>query len=1602
MKRSVCLLLVLTMLLSVVPALGVAAVEENVKAPAVQDFEDVSLGITADKWPGYKSHKAADIAPAPGKTDDRAIRLHDAQGEVIPEYLHGFESAGDLVVEFDFYPTDENPVSLRLLNGNAVYANTAFWLQLRNTGVWAYDGTYGKISEQTFIVNAWNHVRLEVITGAQAQAVVYINDVYAGTATKPSQIGSNTDTVDGFYFQTTNKTQDVYLDNLSVMPPYFAEGFEQLELNGSAAGMSGYKADLGGVVQENPADASQKSLALWDSANASWPYLHYTFDSLTEFTMELKLYTQQSNSFNIQLLNGNRSYANSAFWLQVRNNGVFAYDATESGSAGYVKVGDKGFTLNGWTHLRLEVTTGAEGKVDIYVNGEYTGTANKPAATVIGSNAPTVNGVYISAGQYKNIKFYLDDLKVQLPAEPLTFDNLGMSGSVEGLPGFVAQYGATVVGNPTVPGEKAMLLVDTTNASAPYYHAQVDDSNAMVLEFDLYMTEDNSLSVQLLNGARNEKNSAFWLQLRSTSVSSYDRKDDGTKGYVAVSAKGFTLGQWNKIRIRVTTGDQAEAVVYINGEYAGTAPKPDSTVVGSNAPTVNGAYIALGQYKNRPVYLDNLKLGSPVQLKDGILQLLEDDTVGTMLVDTDTTLDLGGHTLMVDNMICFGGVVDSVGSGKVLTDNMILSQLTSLPIYDAQLGGYRFFAYEMKNLGKRTNADGSQTYGFAVDFAQQQAYELLASGDCQVDFQVSLSWGEQEQTFAFSSALVQEYAALQLRYPNTQAALMLTITGLDTLAPGTKLSVTPILKAAGAAMAGVPMGDQPDSPSLPEELLEIQMGALFDIADNTEKQGLPADDPIVKEDFSASGGVYGYTQFPNAIYDPDTDRVYINYARHRDVVVDYPYDSTKVYDVDTLLNAQAGAQLQSKYVDMKTENTMFFTAMTKLRDGRMFAQNYVAYYLNNTTATTYSWIVDEAGNWTQIQGKLTLPSSLTLNGAQPGTTWYRYGFSRCLIELDDGTLLGSMYGSYGTILVQSNDLGKTWTYRSTIAESAIGLEKPYINTDGTDITWFEPAVTRCADGTLLCVMRTWRDKPMWQTRSYDNGLTWTEPTLLPGLDPAEGEGMSIYPQLLLLSNGVLALATGVPNDTVYFSLDGCGYNWDYGITTYDGDTTGNAGIAELGYDPKTDTVTLLALGDKGFQNESLAGVWGRIVTVKRNHAQAPQPDSAKASTERSEVGLGATVQARVEALFDTDGKVVQKDYTVRWYSLTPATATVDQNGLITAVGVGTAKIQALVTCGGQTVTTNEIQLQVLSRDTLANVEVALSKWVLKVGDSGTLTKVAYNACGQEIVTRVTKQEYFDGDPAKPKYYAGTVTWEFASRNSKVVTVNNQTGAFQAVGAGVTQIVAIAMKGNTKLTREITVIVESGNWVTQNFESSTLPTNCTANSLVSLSTTQAYSGSKSLYLNDNSASLMPTLRFEIPESKGVIVEFMLYVQSNNHSPSFGVGYPNAEGGYNYACNSAYVGLLYNPLTGAQGYQGYDGVAWSVNNRADIIPYRQWNKIRLEVTTDKPSRLYVNGSFVAEMPLAANNKLLNTIFFTSGGTNYTGDAFYVDDIRYMVFS
>jgi hypothetical protein len=191
--------------------------------------------------------------------------------------------------------------------------------------------------------------------------------------------------------------------------------------------------------------------------------------------------------------------------------------------------------------------------------------------------------------------------------------------------------------------------------------------------------------------------------------------------------------------------------------------------------------------------------------------------------------------------------------------------------------------------------------------------------------------------------------------------------------------------------------------------------------------------------------------------------------------------------------------------------------------------------------------------------------------------------------MDDGSVQGTMYGyfegdsKYRVVWVKSEDNCATWNIISTVASGV--PDGDFKKAEG----YCEPTVARVADGSLLCVMRVGSYLPLYQSRSADNGLTWSSPVALPGLSATASQ--SVDPQLLLLHNGVLALTYGRPGDRIAFSNDGSGYQWNCSRVTRSEETTGYTGMVEA------KRGKLLLIADQGRSGAKEMAIWGRIIKV---------------------------------------------------------------------------------------------------------------------------------------------------------------------------------------------------------------------------------------------------------------------------------------------------------------------------------------------------------------------------------------------------------------------
>jgi hypothetical protein len=183
-----------------------------------------------------------------------------------------------------------------------------------------------------------------------------------------------------------------------------------------------------------------------------------------------------------------------------------------------------------------------------------------------------------------------------------------------------------------------------------------------------------------------------------------------------------------------------------------------------------------------------------------------------------------------------------------------------------------------------------------------------------------------------------------------------------------------------------------------------------------------------------------------------------------------------------------------------------------------------------------------------------------------------------IISLRDGSLLASVqgrfpysrplvHGGWRVFTVRSTDHGKTWHYLSTVATDDEGRY---------DDGFCEPVLLRIPTGNILCIMRTgglvtdvsdterlrtskmvmcdgnlrFICDPMQLSVSKDDAMSWSEPRVV--------TKFGVYPNAVLMSNGVIALCYGRPGNWMSFSLD-YGRTWGHTIQINDAPESADAG-----------------------------------------------------------------------------------------------------------------------------------------------------------------------------------------------------------------------------------------------------------------------------------------------------------------------------------------------------------------------------------------------------------------------------------------------------------
>ena len=223
-------------------------------------------------------------------------------------------------------------------------------------------------------------------------------------------------------------------------------------------------------------------------------------------------------------------------------------------------------------------------------------------------------------------------------------------------------------------------------------------------------------------------------------------------------------------------------------------------------------------------------------------------------------------------------------------------------------------------------------------------------------------------------------------------------------------------------------------------------------------------------------------------------------------------------------------------------------------------------------------------NWQTVakeEAELTLPNaSFTITGS--GNRVNGFLFHHGILQLDNGDLIGSMYGNYEgdtqlcagypvelnqrkyhTIVVFSKDKGRTWGNPVHVAydkmlgrgipdgHAMIGksipaiMEKRIMVVPAITMEGFrESDLVQAKNGDLLCIMRSGGRNPiegvplfptpLYCSRSTDNGQTWTPPMQI--------ADRGVSPNAVVLKNGIIVCTYSRPGNWLIFSDDN-GLSW---------------------------------------------------------------------------------------------------------------------------------------------------------------------------------------------------------------------------------------------------------------------------------------------------------------------------------------------------------------------------------------------------------------------------------------------------------------------------
>ncbi|HHW31217.1 MAG TPA: hypothetical protein GXX20_06020 [Clostridiaceae bacterium] len=156
----------------------------------------------------------------------------------------------------------------------------------------------------------------------------------------------------------------------------------------------------------------------------------------------------------------------------------------------------------------------------------------------------------------------------------------------------------------------------------------------------------------------------------------------------------------------------------------------------------------------------------------------------------------------------------------------------------------------------------------------------------------------------------------------------------------------------------------------------------------------------------------------------------------------------------------------------------------------------------------------------------------------------------------------------------------------------------------------------------------------------------------------------------------------------------------------------------------------------------------------------------------------------------------------------------------------------------------------------------------------------------------------------------------------------------------------------------------------------------------VSNAQAYEGTKSLRIYDNSASVLTNVVRTTEASSYKELEFNIYP----------VAAPNgnviclSSGGNENTNNVFHIGIF------SDGSVKYYNGAWNVIGGPGTIGFNTWSKIRIEAQDTTSAKIYINDVLIGTAGKWRTFSTIDRVRFQSGSTKGTGDDFYIDNLMF----